>query len=90
MSKLVVMAGLAGAAVLVYAQRRSEKTGRNVGTVLTNLPDELNETRGELEQQIREALEAGKKAAAEKEAEIDRQLAATEEAPPPFVQDYIV
>jgi hypothetical protein len=79
-SKLGVAIGIAGAAVLMYAQRRSERTGRDVGTVLSDLPGELRETRAELEKQLRKALEMGKKAAGEKEAEIERQLSADEPA----------
>ncbi|MHB1389799.1 MAG: hypothetical protein ACYCXF_00985 [Thermoleophilia bacterium] len=79
-SKLGMVSGLAAAVVLVYAQHRGEKTGRDVGTVLSNLPQEVNGTRDELRQQLSRAVAAGKRAAADKEAQIDRQLA--DEEPP--------
>lgn len=88
-SKIGFTAVLAGAALLLYAKNRSDKTGRDIGTVLSNLPDELKETRGELQKEVKIALEAGKRAAAEKEAEIDRQLESEEKAPT-VIQDYAV
>ncbi|MHB0866149.1 MAG: hypothetical protein ACYC6B_02460 [Thermoleophilia bacterium] len=78
MSKLGMFSGLAAAAVLVYAQHRGEKTGRDVGTVLSHLPEELNGTRDELKRQLGKAVEAGRRAAADTEAQIDRQLAEEE------------
>lgn len=92
-SALGMAASLAGAAVLMYAERRAQRTGRDVGAVLSNLPGELKETRGELQKKLRRAVEAGKQAAAEKEAEIDRQLEAAEAGGPqagPPVTDYVV
>lgn len=88
-SRLGVIAGLAGAAVFIYAQRRSQKTGKDMEEVLRNLPQELMETKMELEQQIRAALDRGRRAAAEKEAEIDRELKEAEEpAPRPEWEGY--
>lgn len=79
MGKLIAKLGWAGvivaATAVVYAQRRAQKTGRDVGTVLSNLPDELRQTKAELEQDVKEAMEVGKKAAVEREAEFDRELA---------------
>ncbi len=65
---------IAGAAVVVYAQRRAASTGRDVGEVLANLPDEFKHSRAELEQEMKDAVVVGKKAAAEREAEFDREL----------------
>lgn len=88
-SRLGVVVGLAGAAVMLYAQRRSQRTGRDLGTVLSNLPQELKETKAELEQKVRVALERGRRAAAEKEAEIDRELIeAGDTTPQPRAEGY--
>ncbi|MFA6002006.1 MAG: hypothetical protein WC828_07850 [Thermoleophilia bacterium] len=84
-----MMALAAGAAVYVYAQRRSEETGRDLGTVLSNLPQELKESSGVLKQHMGEAAIAGRKAAMEREAEIDRQLSGEEDLEVP-IKDYIV
>lgn len=73
-SRLGIVAGLAGAAVVIYAQRRSQKTGRDLVEVLLNLPQELKETKAELQVQLMAALDKGRQAAAQKEAEIDREL----------------
>ena len=78
MGKLAAKLGwaglLAGAAVLLYARSRAQQTGRDMGTVLSNLPNELKATRAELEREVKVAVEAGKKAAAEREEEFDREL----------------
>lgn len=90
MGKAVWLGLAAGAAVLVYALRRSAKTGRDIGTVLSNLPEEFKESGEELQQHVEEALSAGRKAAAEREAEIDRQLNEEEQDYVTPVKDYIV
>jgi len=74
LSKLGWGGVIAGVALVVYAQRRAQKTGRDLGSVLTNLPDELKGTRAELEQEVKYAVEVGKKAAVEREAEFDREI----------------
>ncbi|MBE0428334.1 MAG: hypothetical protein IBX61_00475 [Thermoleophilia bacterium] len=76
---LGLAAGVAGGALIYYAKRRAEKTGRDMGAVIANLPQELKETRSEVEQQVRKATEIGRQAAAEKVAEIDRQLRAEDD-----------
>lgn len=86
---VVLVALAAGAAVYVYAQRRSEMTGRDMGAVLTNLPQELKESSGVFKQNMGEAAIAGRKAALEREAEIDRQLNGEEDLEVP-IKDYIV
>lgn len=90
MSKLGMVTSMAAAAVLVYAQHRGEKTGKDVGTVLSHLPEELNGTKDELRRQLSQAMEAGRRAAADKEAEIDRQLAAEEPRVMPPVPEFEV
>jgi hypothetical protein len=93
MSKLIssfgLVVGIAAAAALVYAKQRSAQTGKDVMSVLFNLPAELKESQAQWQQRLKEAVEVGKKAAAEKEAEIDRELEG-EEAPVTSVPDYIV
>ncbi|MBI5870629.1 MAG: hypothetical protein HZB44_06715 [Actinobacteria bacterium] len=86
----IAWAGLiAGAAVVVYAQRRADKTGRDVGSVLANLPNELKETRSEMEREVKEAVEVGKKAAVEREAEFDREFAEADSGISP-IPDFLV
>ncbi len=92
MSNLVSKAGLAivigAAATIIYAQKRAAETGKDMMTVLSNLPDELKKTQAELKIKIDKAVNAGKQAADRKEKEIDRQL---EEKPPePPNIDYVV
>lgn len=92
-SRLGLLTAVAGAGVYYYARKRSEQTGRDIGAVMSNLPEELKQTKSDLEQRFRTAVSAGKEAAHEKEAEIEHQLEATEEPPPisPVVPgDYIV
>ena len=84
-----MVAGLAAVAVLVYAQRRSAQTGRDVVTVLSNLPEELKESQVEWQGRLRKAVEIGKEAAAAREAEIDRELGEPQTQATP-VTDYIV
>ena len=65
-------------AVLAFAQHRSNETGRDIISILQNLPQELKEARAEWQQKAMVAMEEGKKAAAEREAEIYRELSAQE------------
>jgi Sec-independent protein translocase protein TatA len=88
-SKLGWAGAIAGVAVVVYAQRRAQKTGRDLGAVLANLPGELKETRAELEQDVKEAVEVGKKAAAKREAEFDRQISPVDSGIGP-IPDFLV
>lgn len=85
----IIVALAAGAAVYAYAQRRSEMTGRDMGAVLTNLPQELKDSSGVFRQHMGEAALAGRKAAMEREAEIDRQLNGEEDLEV-TIKDYIV
>ncbi|MHB9111441.1 MAG: hypothetical protein ACYC4D_02280 [Thermoleophilia bacterium] len=88
-SKLAWAGVIAGGAVVVYAQRRAQKTGRDMGSVLTNLPNELKETRSEMEREVKEAVEVGKKAAVEREAEFDREFAEADSGISP-IPDFLV
>ena len=76
MGKLVSKLGwagvIAGVAIVAYARRRADKTGRDMGAVLSNLPDELKQSRAEFQQEVKEAVEVGKKAAVDAEADFDR------------------
>lgn len=89
MSGLGMTVGVAVIAVVAYAQKRSAETGKDIMTVLSNLPDELKRSQAEWQKKLEVAVDAGKKAAAEKEAEIERELEhETEPQKPPV--DYIV
>lgn len=89
LSKIAWAGVIAGAAVVVYAQRRADKTGRDVGSVLANLPNELKESRAEMEREVKEAVEVGKKAAVEREAEFDREFAEADSGISP-IPDFLV
>ncbi len=72
------MTVLGGAAVMAFAQYRSNRTGRDLVTVLQNLPEELKEAQAEWQECLLAAMDAGRKAAAEKEEQIERELSAHE------------
>ena len=76
---VLVSALAAGTAVYIYAQRRSAATGRDVGEVISNLPQELKESGGSLKHHMEEAAAAGRKAASARENEIERELNGEEE-----------
>ncbi len=80
-SSVGLLAAAATAATVIYAQKRSQQTGRDVVDVLGNLPAELKESGSEWQQKLRLAVDAGKQAAAAKEAEIEQQLGQREEQP---------
>ncbi len=88
-SKLAWAGVIAGVAVVVYAKKRADATGRDVGTVLSNLPEELKETRNELEQDVKVAVEVGKKAAAEREIEFEKELGGADKEISPM-PDFLV
>jgi hypothetical protein len=69
-----LLAGLAGAGVVFFAQKRSAETGKDIKEILANLPAELKVAGDEWKQKMNDAAEAGKRAMAEREAEIDREL----------------
>lgn len=88
-SGLGLAATAAAAAVLYYAHRRSAETGRDIFTVLSRLPQELQESWEVWQVRLQEAVEVGKRAAAEREAEIEKGLAGEgfHEQPP---TDYVL
>jgi Sec-independent protein translocase protein TatA len=68
------MAAAGTAAVLAFAEYRSRETGRDLATVLKNLPDELKQSQAEWQERLGKAVEEGKQAASRREAEIDQEL----------------
>jgi Sec-independent protein translocase protein TatA len=68
------MAAAGTAAILAFAEYRSRETGRDLSTVLKNLPDEFKQSQSEWQERLRKALEEGKLAANRREAEIDSEL----------------
>ncbi len=70
--------GLGAGAVLAFAQYRSNVTGRDLVTVLENLPQELKEAGSEWQARLKQAMAAGRQAATEREEEIERELAGQE------------
>lgn len=83
------MTVIGGVAVIAYAQYRSNETGKDIVTVLKNLPEELKQSQSEWQERLMKAMEDGKQAAAEKEAEIDEKLRA-QETQSEEVPDYVV
>ena len=83
-------AGLAAIAVAVYTQKLSSETGRDFMTVLLKLPEELKQSQAEWQKRLEHAVDAGKKAAAEKEAEIERELEDGQQPPQAPPVDYLV
>lgn len=74
-SRLGLLAAAAGALLYIYARQRAEATGRDIHSVLANLPEELRGSWAEWQASARVALEAGMKAAREREADIEESLA---------------
>ncbi len=79
LAKTGLLAAAAAAAAIFYAQKRSQETGKDIVEVLGNLPAELKESGAGWQQKLMVAVDAGKQAAAAKEAEIDHQLGRQEE-----------
>ncbi|MHB0915987.1 MAG: hypothetical protein ACYC5A_03480 [Thermoleophilia bacterium] len=71
-----LLAGAAAAAAVMFARKRSAETGRDIAEVMADLPDELRKAAAEMKAQIRESISVGRKAAAKREAEIDRLIEA--------------
>ncbi len=82
-SKVGLLSAAAAAAAVFYAQKRSQETGRDIVEVLGNLPAELKGSGAGWQEKLRLAVDAGKQAAAAKEAEIERQLGEPEEQSEP-------
>ena len=72
------MTALGGAAIVAFAQYRSNQTGKDIVTIMQNLPQEIKEAQAEWQQRLLTAMEAGRQAAGEKEAEIEQALSAQE------------
>lgn len=75
---LVVLAGIAGAGVVLFAQKRSAETGRDIKEVMANLPEELRGAGDDMKKRFKAAAGEFKEASARKEAEIDELLAEEE------------
>lgn len=65
-------------ATLAFAQYRSNETGRDIVTVLGNLPEELKQAEAEWQERLMRAVAVGRQAAGEREEEIERELSAQE------------
>lgn len=66
--------GAAAVAVVLFARYRSAVTGRDMRSVIENLPEELRQAGEECRQRLGAAFEEGKVAAARREAEIEAEL----------------
>lgn len=73
-----ILAGIAGAGVVLFARKRSAATGKDIAAIMSDLPAELKQAGGELKQRLQESIGIARQAAAEREAEIDREIAAAE------------
>lgn len=69
-----ILAGITAVGIVIFAQKRSAETGRDIKDVMSNLPEELKCAGGEMKQKLKGAAGDYKKAAAKKEAEIDELL----------------
>jgi hypothetical protein len=82
-SKLATMFGLAvaGAAAVVVerARRIAEDEGRPLSEVLAEMPGRLRADLGTIGDDLREAADEGKSAAARREQEIDEEMRAARE-----------
>lgn len=74
-----LLAAIAGAGVVLFAQKRSAETGKDIKDIMANLPEEMKAAADEMKGRLQEASGEFKKAAAQREAEID-ELIAEEEA----------
>ncbi len=61
-------------AALAFARYRSNETGKDIVTVLGNLPEELQEAQSEWRRRLQKALAEGREAAAERELRFEREL----------------
>ena len=73
-----LLAGIAGVGIVLFAQKRSAATGKDVGEILGNLPEELRQYGDEMKLRLKESVTIGKDAAAERETEIDQMIAEEE------------
>jgi hypothetical protein len=82
-SKLVAGGIVAGAAVAYYLQRRKARTGESYVRILLALPGDVQRWATDAQQRATLALEEGKSAARQRDAELSEQLATAETAPHP-------
>lgn len=74
-SKLGLFAAAAGGLLFLYARQRAAETGRDIPSVIANLPEELAESWAEWQSRARVAIDAGMVAAREREENIEESLA---------------
>lgn len=79
--KCVIGGIAAGAALAYYVRRRRARTGESCPTILKNLPGDTRRWVGGVRRRAVAALEEGKTAARDRDAELDGQLASAG-APP--------
>ncbi len=75
-SRLVVGGIVAGAALAYYVQRRRARTGESYVQILLQLPSDAQRWVQDAQRRATHALEEGKTAARERDAELTRQLEA--------------
>ena len=75
-SRLVVGGIVAGAALAYYVQRRRARTGESYVQILLQLPSDAQRWVQDAQRRATQALEEGKTAARERDAELTRQLEA--------------
>lgn len=75
-ARLLACGAVAGLALAAYVYDRRARTGADVLTILGQLPADLRRLRGEVQRRALRALEEGRAAAREREAEIVRRLEA--------------
>jgi hypothetical protein len=80
-SKLLAGGIAAGAALAYYVQRRKARTGEGYLAIVAQLPGDARRWANDARRRSSLALEDGKSAARERDAELARQLAAVEVAP---------
>lgn len=81
--------GAGAVAIVAFAYYRNSVTGRDMMTVIENLPEELREAGEEWKQRLQAAVSEGKMAAARREAEIEAELAGVENEAA-LAPDYVV
>jgi hypothetical protein len=81
-AKLIAGGLAAGAALAYYVQRRKARTGEGYLEIVRQLPGDAQRWAADARRRAVLAVEEGKSAARERDAELTRQLAAAA-APPP-------
>jgi len=80
-SRLVVGGIVAGAALAYYVQRRRSRTGESYVQILMRLPADAQRWVTDAQRRAALALDDGRSAARERDAELTRQLAAAGSPP---------